>query len=624
METAGQRKGRFAQMLAGSSTAAVCAGPDNLILSWNSAAEALFGYSAEQAIGQPLSIIIPERQRDAHKAGLSRVVRSGRSRLAGHAVEILALHAAGHEIPVDLSLSTWDEDGQRMFGALIRDITDRQAATRRLEHLAHCDTLTSLPNRHALQARLAELIGSNEGNGTPCALLLLDLDGFKHINDTLGHSVGDRLLAMVGRRLSCAIGGDDMVARLGGDEFAVILANCADPLAADRSAKALFDCLKAPFDVAGQHLFVETSLGIALFAGASGAAHDGDLPCRRHSSCADETPCSDGAPCHLVSLTERSTDAAPSDVSRPAEHAMTVEQLLAHADLALYSAKAAGGNMRRFFVPAMQNRSEQRHRLGVELRRALPAGELELWFQPQVSLATGELRGVEALLRWNHPEFGLLHPESFLSVLEDSTLAEEAGDWIIAQACRTAAHWREMGLGHVRMGVNLFAAQLRSDRLPGVITAALAAHDIAPEMLEIEVTENTVLRQNDHASRVLERIKAMGVHIAFDDFGTGFASLSLLRRFPLDRLKIDRSFVAQIDRVEADAAIVRAVAVMARELGLEVIAEGVETQAQEQVLRKLCCDEAQGFRYGRAMVADDLAERWLNTGGMMTDERRRA
>lgn len=606
METAGQRKGRFAQMLAGSSTAAICAGPDNLIVSWNSAAEALFGYSAEQAIGQPLSLIIPERHRDAHHAGLSRVVRSGRSRLAGNAVEILALHAEGHEIPVDLSLSTWNEDGRRMFGALIRDITDRQEATRRLEHLAHCDTLTSLPNRHALQARLAELIGSNDGAGTPCALLLLDLDGFKHINDTLGHSVGDSLLAMVGRRLSGAVGGDDMVARLGGDEFAVILPNCADPLAADRSATALFDCLKAPFDVADQHLFVETSLGIALFAGTG------------------EAPGGEGVPSSLVSLSERRLETPPTDVPGPADRALTVEQLLAHADLALYSAKAAGGSMRRFFVPAMQNRSEQRHRLGLELRRALPEGELELWFQPQVSLATGELRGVEALLRWNHPELGLLHPDAFISVLEDSTLAEEAGDWIIAQACRTAAHWREMGLGHVRMGVNLFAAQLRSDRLPGVITAALASHDIAPEMLEIEVTENTVLRQNDHASRVLERIRAMGVHIAFDDFGTGFASLSLLRRFPLDRLKIDRSFVAQIDRVEADAAIVRAVAVMARELGLEVIAEGVETQAQEQVLRKLGCNEAQGFRYGRAMVASDLAARWLDTGGMMTDERRRA
>ena len=487
----------------------------------------------------------------AHDAGLARAVQAGHARLAGHSVEMLALHADGQEIPVDLSLSMWLEDGKPMFGALLHDITDRQTAHRRLEHLAHCDTLTSLPNRNALHARLTAGIDS-----VPLSLLLLDLDGFKHINDTLGHSVGDALLAAVAARLAQAVGTAGFLARLGGDEFAILLSDCADPLRLDELTTSIFNVLEPPFEFAGRSIFVGTSIGIAM---------------------------------------------APND-------ATGVEQLLSSADLALYSSKSGGGGMRTFFARAMQNNAEQRHRLATELRQALPNGEFELWYQPQVSLPNSALSGVEALLRWRHPDHGLLTPATFIEILEESTIAEEVGDWIVEQACAAAADWHRAGLGSLRVGVNLFPAQLRSNRLFAVVSSALARHGLSAQQLEIEITENTVLRHSNQSTKALKKLQALGVGIAFDDFGTGFASLSLLQKYPLTRLKIDKSFVARIDRKAGDAAIVKAVVGMARSLGLAVIAEGVETSAQEAALVALGCDEAQGYLYGRPMSAAAIAK----------------
>jgi len=546
---------RYKLMLANSATAAVCAGADNLIVSWNTAAEELFGHLAEQAIGQPLSLIIPPRLRAAHDAGLARAVQAGRARLAGHSVDILALHAEGSEIPVDLSLSMWFEDGKPMFGALLRDIADRHSAKQRLEHLAHCDTLTSLPNRNALQERLAAEI-----TRAACALMLVDLDGFKHVNDTLGHSVGDQLLTAVAARLTATVGAIGFVARLGGDEFAILLSNCADPLVLDELTTRIFQTLQRPFQLAEQSIYVGTSIGIAL---------------------------------------------SPSD-------SLNVELLLSCADLALYSAKNDGGGARRFFQRAMQNNSEHRHRLGSELRKALANGEFELWYQPQMCLTTSSLSGVEALLRWRHPDHGLLTPAAFIEVLEDSPIAEDVGDWVVEQACAATAQWERAGLRSMRIGVNLFAAQLRSDRLFEVVSTALRKHQLSPDQLELGITETTVLRHNNQSTKALRNLNSLGVGIAFDDFGTGFASLSLLQKYPLTRLKIDRSFIAHIDRKAGDSAIVKAIVIMATGLGLKVIAEGVETAKQEKALRDLGCNEAQGYLYGRPMPASQIADNYLH------------
>ncbi|MCU6456128.1 EAL domain-containing protein [Sphingomonas sp. A2-49] len=553
---------RFDQMLSRSATAAICADPDNRIVSWNTAAEALFGHAAVQVIGRPLSIIIPERFRASHEAGLARAVRSGQARLAGQAVEILALHADGNELPVELSLSMWLEDGKPMFGALVRDVTDRARAMRRLEHLAHCDTLTSLPNRNAMQARLQAAIA--EG---PVALLMLDLDGFKHVNDTLGHSIGDRLLAQVAKRLTDAAEGDEFLARIGGDEFAIVVPSCQDPCRLDGLAERIFGALSQPFELAAQSVFVDASIGIAF---------------------------------------------APQD-------ARDGEELLAHADLALYSAKAKGGGARTFFMRAMQTSAERRLRLSMDMRGALAREEFELWYQPQVRVGDGAVAGVEALLRWRHPDHGLLLPAIFVEALERSPASAEVGDWIIQEACKTAASWQSAGLPPVRVGVNLFAGQLYSERLFDVVTTALDAHGLSPSLLELEITENTVLQHNTNSTKALRRLKLLGVQVAFDDFGTGFASLSLLQKYPLTCLKIDRSFIARIDRRAGDAAIVGAIITMAQQLGLQVIAEGVETAAQEEVLRQLRCDEAQGYRYGRPMPGHELLRMfgtsYASTGG---------
>lgn len=534
---------RFEHMLDQSRTAAICAGEDNIILSWNRGAELLFGHSREHAVGKPLTIIIPPALRNAHVAGLPRAVHYGESRLAGHAVEIVALHADGHEFPVDLSLSLWFENGRPVFGSLIRDVSDRRAAMDRLEHLAHCDTLTALPNRAALLARLEASIAQG-----PCSLLLLDLDGFKHVNDSLGHSAGDELLRGVTQRLgTVATPPDEFVARLGGDEFAILFGQCDDMFRVDRLAAAINDVLRLPFEIVGQSVFIGTSIGIAM--------------------------------------------SPQNDIGGDA--------LLSRADLALYSAKAKGGGSRTFFLPSMQNRSEQRLRLSNELRQAFTAREFELWYQPQLSLPDHQILGVEALLRWRHPQHGLLAPNAFLDVLSESPIAEEVGAWILDEACAAAARWKRQGLGAIRIGVNLFPAQLRTERLYDVILSAIARHQMEPSQLEVEITENTVLRFNEPSTAALQRLKDKGVGIAFDDFGTGFASLSMLQQFPLTRLKIDRSFISEIHDRPGDAEIVRSLLCMANSFDLEVIAEGVETAEQEQVLRDIGCVAAQGFRYGK-------------------------
>ncbi|PXA93296.1 hypothetical protein DMC47_22355 [Nostoc sp. 3335mG] len=259
----------------------------------------------------------------------------------------------------------------------------------------------------------------------------------------------------------------------------------------------------------------------------------------------------------------------------------------------------------------MQTNSEQRMRLSSELRLASDRNEFELWYQPQVSLNNLELIGVETLLRWRHPVHGLLPPNTFIDILERSVVAEGVGDWIINQACFTAADWMHRGLGKIRMGINLFPAQLQSGRLHSVVSSALTRYHLEPSQIELEITENTVLKNTNRSTKDLRKLRSSGVGVAFDDFGTGFASLSILQKYPLTRLKIDKSFVDQIERKAGNAAIVGAVVEMAKSLNLTVIAEGVESAAQEQVLGKSGCDEAQGYRYGRPMQAADILERYL-------------
>jgi diguanylate cyclase (GGDEF)-like protein/PAS domain S-box-containing protein len=431
----------------------------------------------------------------------------------------------------------------------IRDVTEHHQAQERLRYLAYHDPLTGLINR----TRLREITGQRLAGSAAGALVLLDLDGFKHVNDTLGHAAGDTVLRDAATCLSTQLGGRGTLARLGGDEFAALLPELSSTMEAEAVVQELQTALEA------------------------------------ESFCVRERVFHLGASAGLVFI--------------PAGLSIGPETLLANADLALYRAKAAGRGVCQTFHAGIREEYEARRMLEEEIGRATACGEFELHYQPQVRLTDGALVGAEALLRWRHPVRGLLHPGLFLEALETSPHACRVGNWAIGEACRQAAAWRAAGL-RLRIGVNLFSEQLRAGDLPDTVEAALACQSLPPEALELELTENIVLRQEEGLLAPLRALRARGVGIAFDDFGTGFASLTTLKNVPLTRLKIDRGFMADLAEGTHDAAIVDAVLALGRNLGLDVIAEGVETAAQEAFLAAHGCAEGQGYRYGRSMLPD--------------------
>ena len=542
---------RFQNIAATSPDGIICADHHGRISFWNAACERLFGFSADEAMGAGIDIIVPERMRGGHGGGLHRVANGGAPRLVGTTVELEAAGKDGDEFPIELSLSMWKEGDQASFGAIIRDISERRANETRLFNLAHRDSLTDLHNRAVLLGRIAENTKATE----PFAILLIDLDGFKHVNDTQGHSAGDEVLRQVSKRILHCARPTDTVARLGGDEFAILMSGRPDRAEIGKEADCLISSLSSPFIVDGVMAHIGASIGIAM---------------------------------------------SPDD-------GKYAEDLLSAADMAMYQAKGEGRNCRRFFQPALRAAAIKRRSFEGEIRRALDEGELVLFYQPQVRIEDGALLGVEALLRWQHPEHGFLTPDLFLPTIEDGLFAPEVGSWVLETACADAVRFRRRAPGLV-MGVNLFGAQFRTGQLAGDVGRVLASTGLPPEGLELEITENIVLRHDDTMLAPLRTLRASGVGIAFDDFGTGFASLSLLKRFPLSRLKIDRSFVKDICDDRADAAVVTAMAYLASNLDIEVIAEGVETEEQSALLKTCGCGIAQGYLYGRPMPAAKLLD----------------
>ena len=536
-----QGQSRFENIAATSPDGIICADHNGLITFWNAAAEQLFGYSALEATGGSIDLIVPAAMRGGHGKGLHRVAAGGKPRLIGTSVELDAEHRSGRTFPIELSLSMWHDRGLANFGAIIRDMTERRANEERLYRLAHLDALTGLPNRSLLFSRIAEQLD----RGEPMTVLLLDLDGFKAVNDTLGHSAGDKVLQAVAARIVRCVRASDTVARLGGDEFAILRPSCAGGKSLADELGCLLASIAEPVEVDGHQVTIGTSIGVACYP----------------------------------------------------EHGGHGEDLLSAADLALYQAKADGRLCYRFFEPKLRDRATQGRMLDGELRRATTHQEFKLFYQPQINLGDGRLVGAEALLRWQHPTRGLLSPHDFLAGLEASTAAEEAGDWIIDTALVQAAAWRRCWPDFT-MAVNLFGAQFRDGHLATKILAALKRHDLPPHALELEITENIILRHDDTMMEPLQRLRDEGVRIAFDDFGTGYASLSMLKRYPLTKLKIDRSFTTDLDGGEIGGAIVNAIISMARNLSLDVIAEGVETRWQADLLRAAGCSLAQGYLFG--------------------------
>ena len=545
----------FDRMSAAAPGAVICADSHGIITHWNAAAERLFGWSVDEAIGKPLDLIIPHGFRAAHAAGMFHRVRTSNTAFPGRVVELPALRRDGTTFPAHVSLSRWLQGDKLMFGASIHDITARRAAEDKLRYLAHYDPLTGLTNR----ARLTELMDEAAETCRTIGFVLLDLDGFKHVNDVLGHGAGDILLTDVAQRLVSAMPERGTIARLGGDEFAALLPDCADVAAATQSARVLQASLEQPFRIGGGSFHVAACAGVTLAAAAD------------------------------------------------------VRTVMPNADLALYAAKASGSGATRVFDQAMRDEYDARRSLESEVGEAIRQGEFVLYFQPQICFADDRLVGAEALLRWRHPRRGLLLPGAFLSAVETGPLATKLGDWIIDEACRQAALWREQGLA-LRIGVNLFDAQLRVGSLASTVKDALGRWRLPGSTLELEVTETVALAQNTALLAPLRELYAEGINIAFDDFGTGFASLSTLKHCPLNRLKIDRSFVSELgtsgsigcaaDR--GNVAIIDAILALGRGLGISVIAEGVETAEQAEFLARRGCDEGQGYLFGRPVPPDAM------------------
>lgn len=546
---------RFANITSTSPDAIICANANNQITSWNSSAEAIFGYRAEEAIGQSLNIIMPEGMRAQHNAGLARVASGGPTRIIGSSTNLMAMRRDGSEVPIELSLSQWVDAGEPQFGAIIRDITHRLEAVKQLRRAAEYDHLTGLSNRSSLKSRIQEACEAQ----LTATILLIDLDGFKDVNDTLGHSAGDSVLQVIANRLRDRVSAEHMVARLGGDEFVVFITGAADPDNAVALGLALIAAVEEPIVFEDAPIHIGASVGVTMRAGSDG---NGD-------------------------------------------------QMLANADLALYQAKADGRQLIRIFTPELRQTASKKGALTSSLRQAWEKQEFEMYYQPQVRLKDGSISGAEALIRWNHPDHGVMSPAAFLSVLEGGLLAVPVGEWILRTACEQAAQWRRQGHAQFRMGVNLFAAQFRTRDFAEVVESVLTDFSLPAGALELEITENTILRNEQRIMQPLRHLRALGVGVAFDDFGTGFASLSLLKDYPVSRLKIDRSFVSGIERSKKSEVIVEAVARLAAGLELEVTAEGIETREQEHLMRHYACHEGQGYLYGRPMTAGEFAERYL-------------
>lgn len=440
--------------------------------------------------------------------------------------------------------------------SLLDEITRRKQAE--LYYLAHYDQLTGVPNRMLLSDRLTQACREAVRKGTLVGLMFVDLDRFKQVNDSLGHSVGDFLLRAVVQRLQSSARDCDTVARLGGDEFAILLDGLKDPVDADIVARRVIDSLQPPFSIMGHELFITASLGIAIY---------------------------------------------PKDDN-------DVGNLLIKADAAMYEAKRNGRNGYRAYVAGLSMYSLDRMSLETDLRNAVDNEEFVLFYQPQVNLATGQVIGVEALIRWQHPKRGLLSPAHFIQIAEETGLIVSIGNWVLRNACLQLKAWMDAGLPLLRMAVNVSAIQFHQANFCGNVKAIIHEIGVDPALIEFELTESIVMHHSTGVLDTLEELKRVGVMLAIDDFGTGFSSLSYLRRFPIDCLKIDQSFIRSIESMPVNEAIVRAIIALAQSLSLGVVAEGIETEAELAVLKTCHCTEAQGYHYLRPLPAEDFAA-WL-------------
>ena len=513
----------------------------------NDAAVAHYGYNRASFLKLTLLDIMPQRDRDAIKHAIRNNPGGGGSpsHLWQH------VKADGTEIDV---LTYWRHTmfcDRPVQLVAIMDVTAKRQAEARIAHMAHHDALTGLPNRVLFHERLDETLVRVRRDRETLAVLYLDLDQFKTVNDALGHPAGDKLLVAAADRLRTCLRGSDMVARFGGDEFAVLQIGLAGPHEAGILAERIVTLLSEPYDIEGQQVVIGASAGIAL------APDDGE----------------------------------------------TAEQLLGNADMALYQAKEDGRRTFCFFQPGMGASLRAHHTLGLDLRKALAAGEFEVYYQPLVTLETGVISGFEALLRWHHPLRGMVAPAKFIPLAEETGLIVPIGEWVLRQACAEAATWPD----NLKVAVNFSPVQFKKSNLPQVVFATLASAGLPAARLELEITESIFLAESKTNLATLRRLRALGVGISMDDFGTGYSGLSYLRAFPFDKIKIDRSFISELSESADCMAIIRAITNLGSNLGIPTLAEGVETKKQLSWLREVGCTEMQGYLFSRPVPASEIA-----------------
>lgn len=488
----------------------------------------------------------------AHRSRINAAFQRVLAGSAGADIEGELIGAKNQHVAVEGSL-TANREG--VVWGICRDVTERKAAEAQLFHMAHHDTLTGLPNRLYFHDRLTQALSMAKRLNHEVAVLFLDLDRFKIINDTLGHGVGDRLLQVTAERLQECIRESDTVGRHGGDEFTVLLVNLTSRNDAEVVAKKILKALARPVVVDTHELFITTSIGICMFP-------------------------------------DDATDATG---------------MIKKADVAMYAAKTSGKNNIKFYHTSMDLDSDKRLKLETSLRRAIDNQEFVIHYQPKVDLTSNQVTAVEALLRWNHPDLGLLPPSEFISLAEETGLIFTIGEWVMEESCRQNVTWQRAGLPKVRVAVNLSGYQLQQSSLIDTVTEVLTRTGMSPEFLEFEVTETVIMQNPDFAVKILAELRDLGVHISIDDFGTGYSSLAHLKRFSINTLKIDKSFVRDVEINSTDAAIATAIISMGNSLNLKVIAEGVETEGQLQFLKDKACDEIQGYIFSKPLPAEEIS-----------------
>lgn len=528
-----------------------------LVTYLNPIAETMTGWLSIDAFGEPIDEIfriVNEATQRVLSNPIKAVLKTGKNtRLPTHTALI---DKNGAQVPIEDSIAPIRDTKGNLLGAVIvfHDVSAARELSLRMSHLAQHDGLTDLPNRILLYDRLTQAIALAKRRRKKLAVLFLDLDRFKHINDSLGHAIGDRVLQSVAERLRHCVRSTDTVSRQGGDEFVVLLSEVKKIQDAAVCAEKILAALSEPFGIDHHNLYAAASIGIATYP----------------------------------------DDGADADT------------LLKHADLAMYQAKDGNSNSFRFFERQMTLHLVERQEIESDLRRAIDRDQFVLYYQARVDLITEQIVGVEVLIRWKHPARGLVQPDKFMAIAEESGVVVPLGRWVLREGCRQGRAWLDAGMPPVRVAVNISAVELRAKDFVEGVRNVLAETGLEPGSLELEVTETALLQNSKAVATVLQAIKDLGVHLALDDFGTGYSSLSHVRRLPIDALKIDRSFIRELATNADDASVVRAMISMGRSLQMKVVAEGVETREQLECLRRYGCPEGQGYYFSKAIDAADF------------------